>query len=252
MTFAFYKKVVALNLEAHRSLKIDSSKVNFNFARETTSVLIAGVEFAEVGREYPIVFIRGQDQQYRPAALLGVRQNENLFVDENGKWDAGYIPAFVRRYPFVMAESDVPNQLTICIDEACPAFSSSQGDAMFNADGELEPRMNEILQFLQSVQQDFARTELITKQLDELGLFVQQEARFDIASGETFQIIDFYLIDEAKFNQMPDEKLFELFQSGALGLAFLHMASLGNMRKLLDRIAPRLKAEKASSETALH
>ncbi|MFA6014568.1 MAG: SapC family protein [Gallionellaceae bacterium] len=244
--FAFYKKVVALNSEAHRNLKIDGSKVDFSFAADTTAVLLAGIEFAEAGREYPIVFIRGQDQQFRPAALLGVREAENLFVDDEGQWDAAYIPAFVRRYPFVMAQGAEPDQLTVCIDEECSALSATQGDALFNAEGQLEPRMNEILKFLQSVQQDFARTELITKQFEELDLFVQQGARFDTASGETFQLNDFYLIDEAKFRQIPDDKLPALFRSGALGLAFLHLASLANMRKLLDRIAPRLSAEKSN------
>jgi hypothetical protein len=79
--FAFYRKVVALNSEVHRNLKFAVNEANFSFARDTTAVLMAGVEFAEAAREYPIVFIRGQDQQMRPVALLGVRNGENLFVD---------------------------------------------------------------------------------------------------------------------------------------------------------------------------
>jgi len=63
-TFAFYKKVVALNSEVHRNLKFAVNEVNFAFARDTTAVLMAGVEFAEAGREYPIVFIRGQDTRH--------------------------------------------------------------------------------------------------------------------------------------------------------------------------------------------
>jgi hypothetical protein len=66
---------------------------------------------------------------------------------------------------------------------------------------------------------------------------VQQGARFDTVAGETFQLNDFYLIDEVKLGQLSDDKLPALFRSGALGMAYLHLASLGNMRKLLDRIA---------------
>ena len=238
-TFAFYKKVVALNSDVHRNLKFASDRVNFSFARDTTAVLMAGVEFAEAARVYPIVFIRGQDNQMRPVALLGVRNGENLFVDEQGKWDANYIPAFVRRYPFVMAEGGAEGQLVICIDESCPALNAEQGELLINADGKLEPRMNEVVQFLQNFQNEFVRTELITKQLDELGLFVQQGARFDTKDGETFQLNDFYLIDEKKFSQITDDKLPALFRSGALGLAYLHLSSLGNMRKLLDRLSAR-------------
>lgn len=128
--FAFYQKVVALNSDVHRNMRFAANEANFLFARDTTAVLLAGVEFAEAGREYPIVFIRGQDQQLRPVALLGVRNGENLFVDEQGKWDARYIPAFVRRYPFVLAEGGAKGQLVVCIDEGCPALNADHGGAV--------------------------------------------------------------------------------------------------------------------------
>jgi hypothetical protein len=248
--FAFYKKVVALNTDVHRNLKFAANEANFSFARDTTAVLLAGVEFAEAAREYPIVFIRGQDKQMRPVALLGVRDGENLFVDEHGKWDARYIPAFVRRYPFVMADGGANGQLVVCIDESCPALNAKHGELLINAEGRLEPRMNEMMQFLQNFQREFARTELITRQLDELGLFIQQGARFDTSSGERFQLNDFFLIDEAKFGQITDDKLPPLFRSGALGLVYLHLASLGNMRKLLDLVAARSAAQKQAASVA--
>jgi len=42
--FAFYRKVVALNSDMHRNLKFAANEVNFSFARDTTAVLLAGVE----------------------------------------------------------------------------------------------------------------------------------------------------------------------------------------------------------------
>lgn len=248
--FAFYKKVVALNSETHSNLKFAADEVNFTFARDTTAVLLGGVEFAEAGREYPIVFIKGQDGQMRPVALLGVRDEENLYIDEQGKWDARYIPAFVRRYPFVMAEGGAQGQLVVCIDEKCPAFNTNHGELLIDAKGELQPRMNEVMRFLQNFQQEFARTELIAKQLDELGLFIQQGARFDTPAGETFQLNDFYVVDEAKFGRLADDQLPLLFRSGALGMVYLHLASLGNMRQLLDRLSTR--SAKAGRKKAVH
>jgi hypothetical protein len=239
-SFAFYQKVVALNSNVHRNLKFDAGKVDFDFVRDTTAVLLASIEFAEAAREYPIVFIRALDGKMRPVALLGVRTGENLYVDELGKWGARYIPAFVRRYPFVMAEGGADGQLLVCIDEKCPALNAEKGEVLIDEVGNLQPRMNEVMQFLQNFQNEFARTELLAQQLDELGLFVQQGARFDTPNGQTFQLNDFYLIDEAKFGQLPDDKLPALFRSGALGMAYLHLASLGNMRRLLDRIKPSL------------
>ncbi len=243
-SFAFYQKVVALNSNVHRNLRFDASKVSFNFVRDTTAVLLGAIEFAEAAREYPIVFIRSPDGKMRPVVLLGVRSGENLFVDEHGKWDGQFIPAFVRRYPFVMSEDGAAGQLLVCIDEECPALNGEKGEVLIDDAGNLQPRMNEVMQFLQNFQNEFARTEQLARQLDELGFFVQQGARFDTSSGQTFQLNDFYIIDEAKLNQLPDDKLPALFRSGALGMVYLHLASLGNMRRLLDRIKPG-KAENA-------
>lgn len=252
-SFVFYQKVVALNSEVHRNLKFDADQVNFAFARDTTAVLLAGVEFAEAAHEYPVVFTRGEDKQLRPVALLGVRNEENLFVDEQGKWDARYIPAFVRRYPFVMAEGGENGELMVCVDENCQALNVDKGELLINAEGKLEPRMNEVMQFLQNFQQEFARTEALIKQLDELGLFVLQGARFDTNNGATFQLNDFYLIDEAKFGELADDQVLKLFRSGALGLVYLHLASLGNMRKLLDLVSARTASQQqAAANKSLH
>lgn len=248
--FAFYNRVVALNSDVHRNLRFAAQDIRFSFAADTTAVLIAGVEFAEASKEYPIVFIRGRDGQMRPVALLGVRDGENLYVDGQGGWDAGYIPAFVRRYPFVLAEGGANGELTVCIDESCDALNAGHGELLFDAEGKFARLMHELSRFLQNFQREFARTEQIIKQLDELGLFIEQGARFDTGAGESFQLNDFYLIDEAKFGKLADDLLPRLFRSGAFGLVYLHLASLGNMRKLLDRVAARAAARARDASPA--
>ncbi len=245
--FAFYRKVVALNTETHRNLRFAVNEANFTFARNTTAVLLAGAEFAEAGRVYPIVFIRSQDKTMRPVVLLGIRNGENLFVDEQGKWNANYIPAFVRRYPFIMAEGEVEGKLVVCIDEGCPALNTDHGELLINNEGKTEPRMNEAIGFLQNFQQEFMRTESIARQLDEMGLLIPQGVRFDTPAGETFQLNDFFVVDEAKLNALDDTKVCELFRNGALGLIYLHLAAMGNMRELIERLTARSVAEKKAA-----
>jgi len=70
---------------------------------------------------------------------------------------------------------------------------------------------------------------------------VKRDARFDTPIGETFQLNDFYLIGEAKFGQLADDRLPKLFRSGALGMAYMHLASMGNMHRLFDRVKPSNK-----------
>lgn len=233
-----YKKVVALNSEVHRNLKYDASLVDYGFASKFISALIAGIEFAEASRECPIVFVRGEDKQLRAVAVMGVRNAENLCIDANGKWKIAYVPAFFRRYPFVLQENGAGNPSVVCVDESCPALNYESGQLLIDDQGKVQPAMTEMMQFLQNYQMELVRTESLVNQLDKLGLFVQQNARFDMTGGETFHLNDFYSIDEAKFNQIDDAVLPSLFHSGALGLAYLHLASLGNMRKLLNLLTP--------------
>jgi hypothetical protein len=121
----FYERVVALSDQIHAQLKVRPAS-SFSYAARTNSVPVLGGEMFECAREYPIVFARGQVGPL-PAVLLGLRENENLFVDAAGKWDARYVPAFVRRYPFVPA-TGAQGELLVCIDEASPCFSAAEGE----------------------------------------------------------------------------------------------------------------------------
>ena len=112
----FYQKPVPINKNDHKSKKIRGTDNNFKFAGKTNSVILAGVEFSEAAKEYPLVFALA-GERIIPVALLGLRNEENLFLNEDGSWDARYIPAFVRRYPFVLAETGEPGQRVVCIDE---------------------------------------------------------------------------------------------------------------------------------------
>ena len=100
------------------------------FAGETNSVILAGVEFSEAAKEYPIVFTQAGDKVV-PVAMLGLRNEENLFVDDKGGWDGRYIPSFVRRYPFVLAETGETGQQAVCIDDAYEGFNDDEGEPLF-------------------------------------------------------------------------------------------------------------------------
>src|SRR3954470_607103 len=123
-TALLYERPVALSRDAHRHLRLVSSKASFSYARATNCVPLACSEFSLAATQYPIVFSADKDDERVPVALLGIRENENLFVSADGAWQAGYIPAFVRRYPFLLAARDEPRNFTICVDEAYAALAS--------------------------------------------------------------------------------------------------------------------------------
>src|SRR3954462_3675911 len=92
-----YERPVALSRDAHRHLRLVSSRASFSYARATNCVPLACSEFSLAATEYPIVFTADNNGESVPVALLGIRENENLFVSADGAWQGAYIPAFVRR-----------------------------------------------------------------------------------------------------------------------------------------------------------
>ena len=152
----YYEKPVLLNRDTHRDRKVKPS-ASFAFARKANSLYLAGVEFPEACKEYAIVFNLGANRKIVPVAMLGLRSRENLYVDAQDRWTASYIPAFVRRYPFVLAE--LPGQnLGACIDEAFAGLNRREGEALFDAAGNNTPFLQNALDFLGQYQQEYLRT----------------------------------------------------------------------------------------------
>jgi len=235
-TLLFYEKPVVLNKESHKNLKVKPEAGDFSFARNTNSVILAGVEFAEAAKEYPIVFAATANDKIVPVALLGLRSEENLFVDKDGKWDANYIPAFVRRYPFVLAEGGEESELAVCIDEAYAGFNEEEGEALFTEDGANSPMLDKALQFLGEYQQQYARTEKFVEAIKELDLFQTLNARVDLTDGRQFALANFMVIDEKKLLGLKQKDAMNLFKDGSLAWVYAHLISLSNMSRMLKRI----------------
>lgn len=246
---AFYKNIIPLNSDSLRKLRIDKSKVNFGFARSCTSLTITCSEFSRIAPEYPIGFIRGEDQQLHPMALLGFPGTDNLYVSPSNQWDANYIPFLAQHYPYFLPEFA---QSDLYIDDQYAALNFESGELLSDAAGILQQVAKDELKLLQSFHRDMTQTEQMVKQLEELGLFVQQGIRCDTAGNETLHLNDFYTIDETRFKLIPEAILPNLFQSGALALVYLHIASLNNIPALLKRSVFRAAQKKLKLSAIIH
>ena len=230
----FYEKPVELNKQAHSKIRYISEGRKYAFARNTNSVILSGVEFSEAGKEFPVVFVSGSENKVVPVALLGLRSSENLFVDASGDWQARYIPAFVRRYPFALAE--VEDGFRVCMDSACEALQEREGDSLFDDKGNNSPFLENILNFLREFQQEHSRTETFVQKLQELELLKPLNASVKLPDGEQLTLQGLLVVDEPKLLELEDKAALSLFRSGELGWIYTHLASIANLGHLADRV----------------
>lgn len=237
--FLFYRQPVPLNRQAHARAKVRPVAGDYSFSHGVNSVPLAGREFVEASKEYPIVFSETGDQDVVPVVLLGVRSGKNLQLDGKSGWRSRYIPAFVRCYPFVLS-SDRGNSgetLTLCVDESYPGFNGEEGEILFDGTGEYSPFLLNAVTFLRDCHAHFRITESFTAKLVQLSLLVPYAAKFDLAAGKSFTLGSFRIVDEKKLRELDGEAVVELFRAGWLAWIYFHLASLANLGPLLDLAA---------------
>lgn len=239
----YYEKPVLLDREKHRTIRVRPTG-DFAFARRSNSLYLAGAEFNEACKEYPIVFTRSPNGKVVPVAVLGLRENENLYLDDQDRWNARYLPAFVRRYPFVLAE--VPGQsLAVCIDEAYPGLGGSDGEALFDDKGQETPFLKQTLEFLTQYQREYLRTEAFCQRLQDNALLKETNARANLADGRSFTLNGLLVVDEKKLLELPDAEALTMFRNGEMHLVSMHLCSLSNIQRLSDRLFQRKDAPAA-------
>ncbi|AWN15695.1 SapC family protein [Salinisphaera sp. LB1] len=236
----FYEKPVPLNRDRHLRLRLQSGTASYKFARATNSIPIAAAEFSEAARHYPIVFAGDAPENSVPAVLLGLRADENLFVDTDGDWPRGYIPAFVRRYPFVLAEQDNGEDFTVCVDEHYPGLNEQEGELLFEDDGSEGAFLTRAIAFLRHFQGQMKRTQSFVARLNELGLLEAKVIQSRMGEGsEPVTLRGFHVINENKLQELTDAALRQLLVNGELAWIYAHLISLANV----DALSQRLKAE---------
>jgi hypothetical protein len=230
----FYERAVPVTLERHKDWSIEP-RADYRFAGDTNSVPLAAVEFPAAAMDYVIVF-PGSEEAMQPVAVLGIEADENRYLDPDGRWDARYIPAFVRRYPFVFSKTEDGNKLIVCIDEGYEGWSQEgRGKRLFDANGEQTVYFKRMLQFVQEYQREHSRTAAFCQKLKDLGLLGPATARFKHPSGKQGAMTGFMAVDREKLKALPGDELAELAKTGELELIYVHLQSMRNFGILLAR-----------------
>lgn len=222
----FYNDVVPVTKEHHAKISIDTTQ-DYSFASKVNSVPLTASEFPFAARDYAIVFA-GQEA-VMPAAILGIQQDQNVFVSEDGRWEKHYIPAFVRRYPFVFSTDDKGSKFTLCIDKEFKGLNEKdKGERLFDKKGEKTPYLDKMLQFLQEYQLHFKRTQTFCEKLKELDLLEPMQANFTLPTGSQRTMTGFQVINREKLKGLDGDKLAELAKTDELEMIYLHLQSLNN------------------------
>jgi hypothetical protein len=193
-------------------------------------------EFAMAQRYYPIIFSAGADPV--PLALMGLNEGVNTFVDEEGKLiDQVYVPAYVRRYPFLLAKlRQDADELSLCFDPSAGAIGPfDEGDALFE-DGKPTEATTAVLQFCEQFEQAGQRTTAFMKELADQKLLMDGEVSIQIADNDQpFVYRGFQMVNEDKLRDLRGDALRKMMKSGLLPLVHAHLFSLSLMREVFGR-----------------
>lgn len=232
-TLLFYKELVALDSGLHKGLRL-APMDQFRFAADATALPIVVGEFADLARQNAIAFLRVDGGQPLPVALVGLPGGKNLYLDKKGQWTAPYVPAFVRRYPFVFAQTG-PDQLTLCVDRGCKQLGTKTGELLFDEQGQPTARVQQALALLGEFQRQHTLTHGFVQRLHDAGLLMQAQADAKLGDGRQMSLQGLLVVDETKLRNLPPATLKAWAETGELGLVYAHLLSLGHLVDLLRR-----------------
>jgi hypothetical protein len=230
-----YESAVPVSRARHENLSVQVGQ-DYSFSRNVNSVPLTAVEFPHAVPEYAIVFA-GRDEVFMPAVILGLRNDENLYLSDKGQWQAKYVPAFVRRYPFVFSSSDEGKNFTLCVDERFGGFNrEGKGQRLFADDGKPSAYTENVLKFLQEYQTQFQRTQAFCRRLKEHDLLEPMQAQVTTQAGDRLSLSGFMAVNRDRVKKLAAETLAQLAATDELELIYLHLQSMRNFNQMRERL----------------
>lgn len=237
-----FQQLVPVNKARHSATRIKQIE-GFDFASQFHIASVMVHEFARASAIYPVVFLEDKAaDEFRPVALMGLEQGENLFVDAQGKWAASYVPAIIRRYPFALASTGQEGQFTVCIDEGSALVNQTEGVALFDENGEPSAAIENVKRYLGELQQMDAFTRAFCKYFAESNLFTPLNMR--VRQGEQARnITGCYVVNEERLNNLSNERFLEMREKRYLPAVYAHLVSLAQIERLMQ-----LKEERGAKD----
>ena len=232
----FYQSLSPLSSQAHSGAKIHV-RTNYPEAAKTHAVPLTVDEFPLAMKHYPIVF--GAGEGAAPLALFGLSDGINHFVDAEGNWQKDvYIPAYIRRYPFLLAKfNENSEELTLCFDDKSSVIdlAGAEGVALFDGEQPSE-HTKSVLNFCEQFETAVARTRAFMEELQKLDVIIDGEVALQQDGMEQPAVYrGFRMVSEDKLRELRGDQLRKIVQNGMMGLIYAHLFSLANVRELFAK-----------------
>lgn len=227
-----FKQVVPITKERHEKIKVKAIE-NFQFVKNINMASIMVHEFSRAASVYPIIFVEDkQKDKFKPVVLLGLEEGENLFV-QGDKWQASYIPAIIRRYPFALAKMEEEGRFAVCIDEKSEYVNKKEGQSLFEKNGEPAEIMERVKRYLAELQQMDLFTDACCKYLGEKNMFTPLNMKVRIGN-ELKNITGGYIVNEERLNSLSDETFLEMRNNKYIPVVYAHLSSISQIERLLN------------------
>lgn len=241
----FYKDLIPLNSQQHGSWKTRSTD-KATWLIGTNTVPLTVEEFPQAQRQTPIIFTSGENPI--PLALFGMNEGINVFVDDEGTvTNDVYIPAYARRYPFMLAKlrPDV-DELSLCVDPTSDLVGElDEGQALFDDATPSETTQN-LLKFCENFEIAGTKTAGFVAELVKHKLLMDGELTIDLGNGQPpYTYRGFQMVDENKLREVRGDVLRTWNQNGMLPLIYAHIFSLELVRDIFGRQAAQGKVPQA-------
>jgi len=242
---------VLLDISTHRNLRV-SQRYSAQFGDGVATVVTFPTEFVHLQREYPILFRKdAKTGEFLSVALLGFNKDENLFLDGD-RWEAWYVPGVIARGPFLIGFQDrneggeVRREPVVLVDMDDPRVGDAQGAAVFDEHGET-PYLEHIASILNGLHGGIAASKPMFEAFTALDLIEPVKLEIQITESEKYSLLGLFTINEQKLAALEGESLLRLNQAGFLQCAFFVLASLANVKKLIDLKLKRRQGQRAES-----
>jgi len=225
---------------------------NYKFSVADSVAGLVAAELPKACMSLPIGFFC-QEDRFSLVALLGFGNQQNLFLDAQGRWLGGYIPAAYRAYPFrLMVNAD---QQILCIDEASGLVvpdSQAQAEPFFDQDGGPSEAIKKILEFLVQVEANRQTSLRAIEVMHAKNLIVPWDIQLKTSAQaeNSTRLEGLFRIDEARFNQLEANDFEDIRRSGGVAIAYCQMLSMQHLG-LLSRLQALPHSSPKKAEAAL-